>query len=160
MNRKIDSIAILLGAMTLLGIAGFFCGCDQPAKTELPTTQMQIGGKSFTLEIATTLPEWERGLMHRDHLDSDHGMLFIFPDEAPRVFYNHDVSFPLDVVFLNSKQTVVSIIHLETYSDLDVPSGAPARYAIELNAGTADQLHVTPGTQLEIPTSTIVQSVP
>jgi hypothetical protein len=153
MIRKIRS-AILFSAICLL------CACDHPPASGLPTTQMQIGGQQFTLELATTEPEWERGLMHRDHLDSDHGMLFIFPDEAPRVFYNHDVSFPLDVIFLSSKQTVVSIIHLQTYSDLDVPSGAPARYAIELNAGTADQLHVTPGTQLTIPTSLLVQNVP
>jgi uncharacterized protein len=144
--------------LILICFSCLLTACDHPPAGGLPTAQMQIGNETFILEIATTEPEFELGLMHRDHLDSDHGMLMVFPDESPRVFWNHDVSFPLDVIFLDSGQKVVSIIHLQTYSDLDVPSGAPARYAIELPAGTADQLHVTPGTRLKIPGSVVVQN--
>jgi uncharacterized membrane protein (UPF0127 family) len=126
--------------------------CDsKPGENDLPETHMQIGGQPFTLEMAVTPKDQEIGLMHRDHLDADHGMIFIFPDEAVRTFWNHDVSFSLDLVFLDASQHIVSIKRLQTYSEADISSDVPAEYAIELNAGTAAQLHLQPGMQITIP---------
>jgi uncharacterized membrane protein (UPF0127 family) len=121
----------------------------------LTETHMQIGGQPFVLELALTPAQQELGLMHRDHLDADHGMLFIFSDEKLRTFWNHDVSFPLDLVFLDALQKIASIKRLETYSEAIVASDVPAKYAIELNAGTATQLHLQPGNQLKIPQDAI-----
>src|SRR5580698_9368538 len=103
-------------------------GCGRPAAT-LPTVPMVMGGQTFTLELATTQAQQELGLMHRDHLDADAGMIFIFPDMGVRTFWNHDVSFPLDLVFLDGSGKVVSIKRMEKFSDLDVSSDVPARYA-------------------------------
>ena len=136
------------------------CGCILPLlfvivgcgrAPALPTVSMRIGGQSFTLELATTESEQELGLMHRDHLDADAGMLFIFPDSAVRTFWNHDVSFPLDLIFLDSSGRIVSIKRMEKFSDLDVSSDVAAKYAIELNAGTAANLGLKTGDVLSIP---------
>ncbi|MGA3066256.1 MAG: DUF192 domain-containing protein [Tepidisphaeraceae bacterium] len=124
------------------------CACDHPAA---PTVTMQIGRESFALELATTEAEQELGLMHRDHLDSDKGMIFIFPDVAIRTFWNHDVSFPLDLIFLDAGGRIVSIKQMQQFSDLDVSSDAAAKYAIELNAGTAAGVGVKTGDTLSIP---------
>ena len=112
---------------------------------------MYIGNQTFSLELATTEAQQELGLMHRDHLDSDKGMLFIFPDSQVRTFWNHDVSFALDLIFLDPSGKVVSIKRLETYSDKDISSDQPAKFAIELNAGTAAALGVKPGDVLTVP---------
>jgi uncharacterized membrane protein (UPF0127 family) len=112
---------------------------------------MQIGGEGFNLEIARSFHEQEVGLMHRDHLDADHGMIFPMPDDTVREFWNHDVHFPLDVIFLNAAGDIVSIVRLETFSDKDVSSGVPAVYAIELNAGTAARLGLKVGQHLDVP---------
>jgi len=117
----------------------------------LPTVSMQIGGTPFTLEMATTPSEQITGLMHRDHLDPDKGMIFIFPNIALQNFWNHDVSFPLDLIFLDQNGKVVSIKRMEKFSDLNISSDVPAKYAIELNAGTAAEVGIKTGDLLSIP---------
>jgi uncharacterized membrane protein (UPF0127 family) len=135
----------------VLLVLGVLFGCQHGPESGLQEIHMPIGNQQFTLELALTPSEQETGLMHRDHLDADHGMLFIFSDEKERTFWNHDVSFPLDLVFLDAGQRVVSIKRLETYSEKDVSSDVPAEYAIELNAGMANQTGLKIGTQLAIP---------
>jgi uncharacterized membrane protein (UPF0127 family) len=78
-------------------------------------------------------------------------MIFPSSDEKERVYWNHDVHFPLDLIFLDGSGAVVSIKRLETFSDRNVSSDAAAQYAIELNAGSAQRLHVEVGQHLEIP---------
>lgn len=127
------------------------CCTSKEADSSLPVQRMTIGGENFNVEIATSFHDQEVGLMHRDHLDPDHGMLFIFPDEQVRTFWNHDTHFPLDLIFLDSSGAVVSLKHLDAYSDKDVSSGVVAKYTIELNAGTADRLHVHVGDRINLP---------
>jgi hypothetical protein len=119
---------------------------------------MRIGDQSFELELALTEAQQELGLMHRDHLDSDKGMLFIFPDMQVRTFWNHDVSFPLDLVFLDSSGKIVSIKQMQKFNDLNVSSDVPAKYAIELNEGTAANVGIKIGDSLSIPAVTIVST--
>ncbi|MGD0540474.1 MAG: DUF192 domain-containing protein [Tepidisphaeraceae bacterium] len=136
---------------TSLLFAVALIGCDRQAASSLPVTRMRIGAESFNLEIATSYHDQTVGLMHRDHLDADHGMIFPLPDETVQTFWNHDVHFPLDVVFLNAGGDIVSIVRLEAYNERGVSSEVPAKYAIELNAGTAARLKLKPGDHLDVP---------
>jgi hypothetical protein len=119
--------------------------------SSLPEATMTIGGQNFNVEIATSFHDQEVGLMHRDHLDSDHGMLFIFPDVQVRAFWNHDVHFPLDLLFLDSSGAIVSIRHMDAYSDKNTSSDAPAQYTVELNAGAASRLNLHVGDHIALP---------
>ncbi|HEX4053918.1 MAG TPA: DUF192 domain-containing protein [Tepidisphaeraceae bacterium] len=148
MNRRVRHILAFLLAAALIG-------CDQHPAGSLPVTRMQIGTETFDLEIATSSHDQEVGLMHRDHLDSDHGMLFIFPDEAERDFWNSDVHFPLDLIFLDAGGKIVSLKHLDAYSVKNVPSEARAKYTIELNAGTVARLNLKLGDRLTLPKDAI-----
>ncbi len=132
-------------------LAALLCACNKTPTSSLPTTQMQLGSKDFTLEIARTPEQQAIGLMHRENMDQDHGMIFVFPDEIERVFWNQHVHFSLDLIFLDSNGTIVSLKQLQAWSTDNVPSGAPARYAIELNAGIVQNLGLTVGTRLSIP---------
>ncbi|MDP9173145.1 MAG: DUF192 domain-containing protein [Planctomycetota bacterium] len=134
----------------LLGLI-FSGGCEHSTPGKLPVTTMRIGEKSFTLEIAVSEHDQEVGLMHRPTLDADHGMIFINSDEQVRTFWNHDVHFPLDLLFLGTDVKIVSIKRLEPFDDRNVSSDVPARYVIELNAGTAKALHLSVGDQLALP---------
>ena len=148
MNRRVRHILAFLLAAALIG-------CDQHPAGSLPVTRMQIGTETFDLEMATSSHDQEVGLMHRDHLDSDHGMLFIFPDEAERDFWNSDVHFPLDLIFLDAGGTIVSLKHLDAYSVKNVPSEARAKYTIELNAGTVGAVEPETGDRLTLPKDAI-----
>lgn len=152
---KTRFIAILI---LLLAFAPF--GCDQNQTKPLPVTTMQIGGQQFNLEIAISMHDQEVGLMHRDSLAPDHGMIFISPHEQPQTFWNHDTHFPLDLIFLGSDGAVVSLKHLVAYSEKNVSSDAPAQYVIELNDGTAARLGVKIGDKLQLPTVVLHPATP
>jgi hypothetical protein len=139
----------LFAALAALAAA---CQPSQPQPNpRLPVTHMRLASQDFTMEIAADEQSRRLGLMERDSLPPDHGMLFVFPKATEQLFWNHHVRFPLDVVFLDPRGTVVSTVHMDPYSDLNVSSEANAKYAIELNAGTAERLHLVNGTHLDIP---------
>jgi uncharacterized protein len=129
-------------------------GCDnQPssdATTTLPTTTMQIGGEKFVIEKATTPGQQERGLMRRDSMAADHGMIFIFSEDQPQRFWNKNVRFGLDNLFVGGDGKIVSIQHMEPYDETGTQE-VMARYVIELNAGVPRKLGIKVGDQLTLP---------
>ncbi|HWB53657.1 MAG TPA: DUF192 domain-containing protein [Tepidisphaeraceae bacterium] len=133
-------------ALVLLG----GCAATQPADG-LPTVQMTIGSRTYTLEIANTVATQERGLMRRDSMPSDHGMIFVFATEGPRSFWMHNTRFDLDIIYIAASGKIVSIKHMKAYDETSVPSDGPVKYAIELNAGQAALTGVKPGDVLSIP---------
>ncbi len=132
-------------------------GCDSSASAPstapaaLRTTTMQIGSQNFTLEVADTDSNREFGLMKRDSMPGDHGMIFVFSSDQPRGFWMKNTRIPLDIIFVRSDGTVVSIHTMRAYDLTPTNSKGAARYAIELNAGAATQAGVKPGDKLHIP---------
>lgn len=124
---------------------------SKPAETVLPTTLMLIKGHPFTLEVADDDAEQERGLMFRNALAPDHGMIFVFPDERLRGFWMRNTYIPLDIVYAASNGEVVKIMKLYPQDETVAPSEKPAQYAIELNAGTASRIGLQVGDVLTIP---------
>jgi uncharacterized membrane protein (UPF0127 family) len=133
----------------------WLAGCGRTSPTALPTTHMNMNGQDLVLEIATSPHEQELGLMHRDFLGQNQGMIFPFTEMKMRDFWNHDVHFSLDLIFLDGSGSVVSIKRLEAYNESDVSSGVPAQYAVELNAGAAERLHIAVGQHLAIPAEAV-----
>lgn len=115
---------------------------------------MQIGSRQFILEKATTIGQQTRGLMRRDSLPADHGMIFIFPQAEPQPFWNHDVRFGLDNLFLDSSGRIVAIEHMDAYDEHSTPA-IVARYVIELNTGIPKEVGVKVGDTLTIPPDAI-----
>lgn len=140
--------------LTMILLAG---GCkDQapaaaPAAGGIPTTQMKIGSRMFTLEIARTEDQQQTGLMRRDSMPADHGMIFVFGDDQVRNFWMKNTRFPLDIVFADARGKIVSVHQMAAFDESNTSSDSPARYAIELNKGLAADVGVKPGDMLEIP---------
>lgn len=148
MNRRISTARL----PTFLTLLLFAVGCNPPpAANGLATIKMQVGAKSFTLEVADTDAKRERGLMQRDSMDSEHGMIFLFTDERPLSFWMKNTRFPLDIIYLDAAGKIVSIKHMKAYDLTSVPSDGPAKYAIELNEGLAEKAGVKKGDQLTVP---------
>lgn len=112
---------------------------------------MKIGSRTFVLEMARTDAEQEKGLMKRDSMPADHGMIFPFKEERVLGFWMKDTRFPLDIIFADSKGKVVSIHQMEAYDETNTSSDFPARYAIEVNKGAAKAAGVKVGDVLDIP---------
>jgi len=131
-------------------VAGLLVGCEH-SPAGLATVKMQIGKRTFTLEVADTSASQEHGLMERDSMPSDHGMIFVFPQEQERFFWMKNTRFPLDIIFVDASGKIVSIHQMRAYDLHTTPSDAPAKYAIELNAGAAGDAGVQAGDKLNIP---------
>jgi uncharacterized membrane protein (UPF0127 family) len=128
-------------------------GCNSPsaAPSGLPTTTLQVGSKSYEVEIAANDASREHGLMERDNLPANHGMIFIFPDCKPRGFWMYHTRFPLDIVFADASAVVVSTHTMKPYDETNTPSDGPAKYAIELLAGQLESNGIKAGDRLSLP---------
>ena len=142
----IIAIALIVVAVTMPPM-----GCQQNSDSGLRTVQMQIGRKMFTLEVADTFASRQYGLMHRDSMPSNHGMIFVFAREEPLAFWMKNTRIPLDIIYLDAAGQVVSIRRMKPHDLGTVPSGGPAQYAIELNEGAAAAVGVKAGDKLAIP---------
>jgi uncharacterized membrane protein (UPF0127 family) len=121
------------------------------APIALPTTPMPIGSKIYQMEIAGDEASWEHGLMERNSMAADHGMIFVFPGSEMRSFWMHHTRFPLDVLFVDERGKIVSCHTMKAYDEHSTRSDFPAKYVIELSAGEIAASGVKPGDQLKIP---------
>lgn len=118
--------------------------------------EVTLKGERFRIEIARSAEEQARGLMFRDHLDADAGMLFVYPSMAPRSFWMRNCRIPLDILYFDADRKLVGeALGVPPCNASQCPSynggGAPAQYVLELNAGTARRLGVQRGDQLTLP---------
>ena len=137
----------------LASLLFLFTGCDKAPPSPLPTTQIKVGSRTYTLEIARTIPERDKGLMQRDSMPADHGMIFLFATAHEQSFWMKNTRIPLDIVYLDAAGKVVSVHRMEPYKLDTVPSNGDAKYAIELNADQANSSGVKPGDSVPIPDS-------
>jgi uncharacterized protein len=144
-----------LGTLVVLFL--FICrvgGCNQAPTPPPPgSVRMQIGTGSFILEVAANEPARRQGLMNRDSMPPDHGMLFVFPEELPLSFWMKNTRIPLDILYIDASGYIVSIKKMKPHDLTSIPSDAPAKYAIELNAGTATRVNIKVGNQIVLPQS-------
>jgi uncharacterized membrane protein (UPF0127 family) len=115
-----------------------------------------VNGATIPVEIADTPDERQRGLMFRESLPKDRGMLFIFDEEGTYSFWMKNTMIHLDIIWISSENIVV---HVE--KDLtpclglcpSYKSNQPARYVLEVNSGVADELGIHEGTTVGIPST-------
>lgn len=104
---------------------------------------------SLDIEIADTDYETETGLMYRDAMETNQGMLFVFDDEIPRYFYMKNTKIPLDIIYISADKTIVSFQkNAKPFDESSLPSNAPAKYVLEINAGLADAWGLSVGDRL------------
>lgn len=137
MNKKIQILTLLL----LLAGGLLFCQSerrDKFIKIYLPN------GKSVTAELAVTDEERQRGLMFREKLLPDQGMLFVFEEEGLYSFWMKNTLISLDMLWINKDRRIVHIArNVPPCKEDPCPSYSPERpgfYVLELGAGAADRL--------------------
>jgi uncharacterized membrane protein (UPF0127 family) len=116
---------------------------------------VELGGKRYSVELATTDAQRERGLMFRDSMAADHGMLFIHDREEPQAYWMKNTHIPLDILYFDNARRLVSQQRDVPPCSLGdgcppYPSVAPARYVLELNAGQAAGMNLQDGAELRI----------
>jgi hypothetical protein len=114
-----------------------FLGANQELKT------------TIDIEIARSEPERELGLMYREKMAENQGMLFIFDGLEPRSFWMKNTLISLDIIFVNDKDQIVTIHRNTTpLSERSYTSTGPAKYVIEVNAGFTDRHKILVGDRI------------
>lgn len=110
---------------------------------------VEVGGKRYYVEIADDDSEREQGLMFREQLAGNAGMLFLWDDSRPRAFWMRNTRIPLDIVYIGPDRSIVGwsldTPPCRTTRCPNYPSGAPAKYVLEVNAGEMEALGVELG---------------
>ncbi|WP_363331064.1 DUF192 domain-containing protein [Brevundimonas sp.] len=152
MNRG-GLLAALSGLVLLAACAG--AGAPRDAKgdpLEPLTITTASGEHRFMVEIADDDMERQRGLMEREPLADDRGMLFEFPDVAERGFWMRNTPSSLDIIYIDPRGRIVSIAKNATpMSDAVIPSNGPASGVLELRAGRADEIGARAGDRVSHP---------
>lgn len=92
------------------------------------------------IEVADDQYEVTTGLMFRKKMKANQGMLFLFDDMQMRSFWMKNTIIPLDIIFISEDNVIVTIQKNTTpFSEKSIPSSAPAKYVLEVNAGIADR---------------------
>lgn len=102
--------------------------------------------RSIHIELADDPEEIMQGLMYRNKLASDEGMLFIYGDMRERTFWMDNTQISLDIIFINDEMKIVHIAkHTIPYARDPIPSMGPAQYVVEVNAGFCNNAKIEVG---------------
>ena len=104
----------------------------------------------FKIEIADSPYERQTGMMYRDSLEEQHGMLFIFENSELRGFYMKNTLIPLDLIFIDENYEIVHIYSKATpYETASISSQLPAKYVFEINGGLSKQIGIQKGMEIK-----------
>lgn len=127
-----------------------------PAPLVAVTTK---GGRPFQIEIADDDAEREAGLMFRQTMPDDRGMLFVFPETEGVGFWMKNTPMPLDLLFIGQDGRIKAIREGEPQSEAVIAPNEPVRFVLELKAGTAARENIKEGDLVKHPAVNAVSGV-
>jgi len=143
--------ALQWNAFLLIGFL-LAVGPARPAGQQTLEIASKTGVHAFTVEIAGTEPEREKGLMFRKELPEGSGMLFDFHHEQEVGFWMQNTYIPLDMIFIRGDGRILRIAeNTEPLSTRIIPSNGPVRAVLEVIAGTAEKFGIAPGDRVASP---------
>lgn len=149
--RLASVVALALGVLAVLPKPAE--AQNAPVSGIEPLTIVTASGRhAFQVEVMRTPDQRARGLMHRQFMPADRGMLFDFKQVEPVAMWMQNTYISLDMLFIRADGTVARIAErAEPLSTRTIPSGEPVLSVLELNAGTAEKLGIKPGDKVEHP---------
>ncbi|MCG5516835.1 MULTISPECIES: DUF192 domain-containing protein [unclassified Ectothiorhodospira] len=114
---------------------------DDAAHRLLPLT---VGGHTLMVEMATDPASRRQGLMFREHLPDDQGMLFVWPQDAHYSMWMKNTLIPLDVAFISADHRITDIMTMQPETTDAHTASEPVRFALEVNAGWFERHGIEP----------------
>jgi len=138
-----------LVCLCFLVMAGFL-HAQTEAQPTLPITQLTVKGKTIAAEVADDDRERAAGLMFREKLAPDSGMLFVMPGVNTVSFWMRNTKLPLSIAYINSTGLIMEIHSLEPLNETPVKSAFPSiAYALEMEQGWFDKNSIRAGDRLQ-----------
>jgi uncharacterized protein len=114
----------------------------------LPTVQLNAGMHLIRAEVAADFGARAQGLMHRESLATNAGMLFIFDEADKHCMWMKNTLVPLSVAFMDDAGAIVNIADMEPQTERSHCAARPARYALEMNRGWFAARGIKPGSRI------------
>jgi len=135
----------------LLALAGLgFATVAVAQEASFPTVTLTAGMHLVKAEVARTDAQRAQGLMFREKLPGNAGMVFVFDTPATQCMWMKNTPLPLSVAFIDADGKVVNIVDMQpqTLDSHCSTKGVPVLYALEMNQGWFRQRHIKPGMRI------------
>lgn len=123
-------------------------------KAAVPAVILMPAGRApvkVRVEVARTIDQRTHGLMFRERLDADAGMIFLFENDDDHTFWMKNTPLPLDMIFITKSLTVAGVVESTVPFSTETRScGQQSRFVLEVNAGFAARNGIGPGTRVEL----------
>ncbi len=141
-------------AMLVLLVFLFGCMAAPKQGQKVSLDSLCIKDKEcIKIERATTPQQHSAGLMYRESLESNSGMLFLFSDQKPRSFWMKNTLIPLDLVWIDESKTIVGITENTVPCKADpcraYPSNLPVKYVLEINSKSSSKFGLKTGQKVD-----------
>lgn len=145
---------IVIGVVFLVALIIIFNGNRAEEEIEFRISEVCFEDNCFQVEIADTKEERAEGLMFREELCSDCGMLFVYPEEGNYKFWMKNTLIPLDIIWLDQNLEVIHIAEavpcVTDECELYGPESEDSLYILEINSGVSEQIGLEEGVELEL----------
>ena len=133
-----------------LAIAAMFAAISAYAQGQppLPSVQLQTGLYLIKAEVAANYGTRMQGLMQREKMGANEGMLFVFPDRDKQCMWMKNTLLPLSVAFIDESGVILNVEDMQPQTENSHCSVKPARYALEMNLGWFKTKNIKPGAKI------------
>ena len=139
-----------LTAISLAVLARASASTETPNKaTRFPVVSLTAGMHVIRAEVAASEAERQQGLMYREKMGANEGMVFLFGAPASVCMWMKNTYIPLSVAFIDDNGKIVNIEDMQPQTTDSHCAKKPIRYALEMNQGWFRQKNIKPGMQIE-----------
>ena len=123
---------------------------QETAQVTLPSVTLSVAGKPVRAEVADDVQERSMGLMFRERLAPNAGMLFVMPKPERASFWMKNTTLPLSIAYINPAGVIVEIHDLQPLDEIPVPSAFPnIAYALEMEQGWFSENGILAGDRIQ-----------
>ena len=130
-------------------LIGLVLGATAWAQSAMPVMELSAGFYRIEAEVASNDRNRQLGLMNRQSMPPQHGMLFVFTENNTHCMWMRNTLLPLSVAFLNEEGKIINIEDMQPQTEDNHCAKVPARYALEMNLGWFAQRGIKPGMKLK-----------
>jgi uncharacterized membrane protein (UPF0127 family) len=112
---------------------------------KLPTIELQAGLYKITAEVAANQASRQLGLMHRNFMPTDEGMLFVFENPATHCFWMRNTRIPLAIAFIADDGKIVNVEEMKAMTEDNHCPSKPVRFALEMNQAWFTKRNISVG---------------
>lgn len=142
------SLVRRLCAVTLPVMAVAWGSPSVYAQASLPVIALSAGMYRIEAEVAATPDSRARGLMFRESMAANRGMLFVFTQLAGHCMWMRNTPLPLSVAFLDDAGRILNVEEMKPHTETNHCAARPARYALEMNAGWFSRHNLQAGSRV------------